>query len=280
MPIARLIILLLLLLGVTLLALQNWSPALPLVFWGMETQPLPLGVWIAIAIVAGALTSLFISGLLQLADALSPTAPSRNSTTEQATAARTAVQSTPQTRIQTPDYEAASAAQFTTTSPPETDDFSAAAQAAAAYPPEDRSSRWQPDSNNAPFTQNQSVEPAPDESDWSDWDEAFESTKEDADWSDWDEDPEPTDRPPTPQAVDRTANTYERQQTPRASSRSGSTYSYSYQDSSKSGASNRESVYDAEYRVIIPPYRPLDSDEAFEEEEFEEKEFETNDDGF
>ncbi|MGA9380290.1 MAG: hypothetical protein WBV73_16115, partial [Phormidium sp.] len=45
------------------------------------------------------------------------------------------------------------------------------------------------------------------------------------------------------------------------SSRSGSVYSYSYKNPSNSAIGKTESVYDAEYRVITPPYRPLDSEE-------------------
>jgi len=49
---------------------------------------------------------------------------------------------------------------------------------------------------------------------------------------------------------------YERQQQPKTTSESGSVYSYSYRQPKNSGVGKTESVYDADYRVIIPPYQP------------------------
>ena len=62
-----LIILLLVVLGgLTLLLLQNWSPTLALVFLGVTTQPLPLALWILMSVGAGAFTSLVVTGLFSL----------------------------------------------------------------------------------------------------------------------------------------------------------------------------------------------------------------------
>lgn len=61
---------------------------------------------------------------------------------------------------------------------------------------------------------------------------------------------------------------YEAKQEPTTSYHSGSVYSYGYKNPSDSAVGKTESVYDAEYRVITPPYRPLDT----EEEEQEKKE--------
>jgi cytoskeletal protein RodZ len=49
---------------------------------------------------------------------------------------------------------------------------------------------------------------------------------------------------------------YERQQEPTTGSKSGSVYSYSYQEPKNSGVGKTESVYDADYRVIVPPHQP------------------------
>ncbi len=49
-----------------LLLAQNLSPAIPLVFLGSRTQPLSLAVWILLSTAAGALTSLLISSLVKL----------------------------------------------------------------------------------------------------------------------------------------------------------------------------------------------------------------------
>jgi len=82
---------------------------------------------------------------------------------------------------------------------------------------------------------------------------------------------EPSDRPRY-DSYDRTD--YEVPQEPQRSYQSGSSYSYSYRDANTSGAGRAESVYDAEYRVIIPPQPPAsateDDDYGFEPgDEFE-----------
>jgi hypothetical protein len=60
----RLVIVLLVLGAVVLLAVQNTSPALPLVFLGGQTLALPLSVWLVMAMALGALTTLLFSVLL------------------------------------------------------------------------------------------------------------------------------------------------------------------------------------------------------------------------
>lgn len=68
MLVIRLILLLVVLGGLTLLLAQNWSPVLPLVFLGVKTQALPLAIWISIGVATGAFTSLVISGLFKLSN--------------------------------------------------------------------------------------------------------------------------------------------------------------------------------------------------------------------
>ena len=62
-------------------------------------------------------------------------------------------------------------------------------------------------------------------------------------------------------ASDVSDRNYEAKQEPTSSYRSGSVYSYGYKNPSDSAVGKTESVYDAEYRVITPPYRPLDTEE-------------------
>ena len=76
----------------------------------------------------------------------------------------------------------------------------------------------------------------------------------------------------------RDSDTYERQQEPKSGSKSGSVYSYSYQEPKNSGVGKTESVYDADYRVIVPPYQPpttksTDDDDwgLFDEDDSEDK---------
>ncbi|MGB3654251.1 MAG: LapA family protein [Rivularia sp. (in: cyanobacteria)] len=66
MTVIRLILLVAVLGGLTLLLAQNWLPAIPLVFLGLRSQPVALAIWMLFATAAGVFTSLLISGLLQL----------------------------------------------------------------------------------------------------------------------------------------------------------------------------------------------------------------------
>lgn len=68
MPMIRIVLLLVVLGGLTLLLTQNWFPVLPLVFLGIKTQALPLALWILLSVSAGAFTSLFITGLFKLSN--------------------------------------------------------------------------------------------------------------------------------------------------------------------------------------------------------------------
>ncbi|GET40824.1 LapA family protein [Microseira wollei] len=67
----RLGLLLLVLGGLTLFALQNWSPVLPMVFLGIKTASLPLAMWILFAIAAGLVTSWLMAAVFQLSNYLS-----------------------------------------------------------------------------------------------------------------------------------------------------------------------------------------------------------------
>ncbi|HBE20950.1 MAG TPA: hypothetical protein DEG17_03045 [Cyanobacteria bacterium UBA11149] len=73
---------------------------------------------------------------------------------------------------------------------------------------------------------------------------------------------------------------YEQHQQPSKSSKTGSVYSYSYRETSKSGVDRADEVYDANYRVIIPPYQKSapPSQEDKEENEDEDWGFEDDDD--
>ncbi|MFN7523967.1 MAG: LapA family protein, partial [Aphanizomenon sp.] len=67
MAVIRLIILVAAILGLIIILAQNLSPLLSLVFLGMRSQSLPLGLWILLSIIAGIFTSLIITRLLKLA---------------------------------------------------------------------------------------------------------------------------------------------------------------------------------------------------------------------
>jgi hypothetical protein len=74
----------------------------------------------------------------------------------------------------------------------------------------------------------------------------------------------------TPQG-DRT--NYEAKQEPKSSSQTGSVYSYSYRDENDSGVGKADAVYDANYRVITPPYqKPVEPEDDEEDWGFEDDE--------
>ena len=133
-----------------------------------------------------------------------------------------------------------------------------------AAPPQSRSFRRESYANQAatgqtPYTPPPPPPETPKNSATSDWEE-----KSDEDW-DFDEE-RPTG---TPQS-DR--SNYEVKQEPKTGSQSGSVYSYGYREQSNSGVGKADAVYDANYRVITPPYqKPVepeeDDDWGFEDDE-------------
>jgi hypothetical protein len=213
----RLILLVVVLGGLTLLLVQNFSPALPLVFLGMRTQPLPLALWILFSITAGGLTSFFIATLFKFTNYFTPQVSSSKSTT--------------------------TAPRVKTTSREET------------IPP--------PSSPRRPVNKAD-----------------YATSKEFDDWEtdanqgdDWDvEEPQQTPSPKT--YPDEQA----RKQGSKNGSQSDSVYSYSSQEPKNTGVGKTESIYDADYRVIIPPYQPPTTNQSdhqsdddwdfFEDEDF------------
>jgi hypothetical protein len=204
MEVIRLILLVAVLGGLTLLLAQNWSPVLPLVFLGIRTQPLPLAMWILFSTTAGAVTSVFISSLFNLSTYF-------------------ARQQRP-TRLKSP-----------------------------ATSPRNKQTRreevFSPPPSVSPTTASTTESRSSDAAD--DWDT---NNSTDDDW-DFEEKSNVAPNPSSENIQDRDQS-YERQQKPKSASQSGSVYSYSYRQPKNSGVGKTESVYDADYRVIIPPYQP------------------------
>jgi hypothetical protein len=86
------------------------------------------------------------------------------------------------------------------------------------------------------------------------------------DWN-WEEDTDKT-RDFNSQKDVRDSRTYEASTEPKSGFRSGSVYSYSYRDPSNSGVGKTESVYDADYRVITPPYQQKNTDGEDKDEDW------------
>ena len=98
---------------------------------------------------------------------------------------------------------------------------------------------------------------------------------------DWNFDEKSEEAPtPNPQAQQpRDSKTSERQSEAKSTSQSGSVYSYSYREPKNTAAGKTESIYDADYRVIIPPYQPPTTNQADDDWEFfdDDDDFEDDD---
>ncbi|MEA5618397.1 LapA family protein [Cronbergia sp. UHCC 0137] len=203
MALTRLILLVAVLGGITLLLVQNLSPVLPLVFLGMRTQALPYALWILLSIAAGAFTSILINTLFKFVN-----------------------YSTGQTQVKS--------SKFTDSSP------------RVETTPRERG-KSPPVSKTEYNTSNE----------FDDWET---SPGENDDWN-----------VPSNPSVDKN------QSTPKGDSQSDSVYSYGYQEPKNTAVGKTESIYDADYRVIVPPHQPKTSNQDNDDDDwdfFEDDEFE------
>lgn len=211
MPITRLILLIVVMGGLTLMLVQNLSPTLSLVFLGMRTIPLPLSLWILLSITAGAATTVLISSLLKFINYPPVSAPKPSPTNSESSTA------SPRDKSTTVRNSASNTKEYTEKN--EFDD-------------------WETDDNED-----------------NDWEESEQSS------------------------------TFEPQSTSKNASQSSSVYSYSYKEPKNTAAGKSESIYDADYRVIVPPYQPSDREQTEEEDEddwnfLEDDDFEGKDERF
>ncbi|MEX0270051.1 hypothetical protein AB3R30_12975 [Leptolyngbyaceae cyanobacterium UHCC 1019] len=246
------LILLLVIAGVmTLFTLQNLTPVLPLVFLGSPTLALPLSWWILGAIAAGALTTLAITFLVGLSNFL----------TGQGVRAK----------VRSSTRRNSGSESFVKT-PAEKNRTAATAAAREAKPAEaEGDAVWQDwrgyESSSASESKRTNPQSAQD-TDLDDWEQGMSD--------DWEEPPRDRATPSSatpPPARDR----FEQPQQPKQGSRSGSAYSYSYREpepadsgksssnkssSGKSDSGKPEQVVDADFRVLVPPYRSLEDEPA------------------
>jgi uncharacterized integral membrane protein len=243
MPLIRLVLLLFVGLVLLLFYLQNQSTALPLVFLNIQFLNLPLALWVLTAFAAGILTTLVVAGLASLG-----TAPAS------------------QTRRRRPRRPAESVRQSTSQSfyepPPPREPEPATTASTWQTPPSrepDSRTTWQSDeqfvSDRPTYTD--SVADRDERDDWEDASDWFDDDRDNSRSRDWDWEDEPVDRPRRSEDISKERAEYEAEQA-KSSSKSDSTYSYGYRDPRGSGVGKTESVVDADYRVIVPPYRSLD----------------------
>lgn len=254
MPAARLVILLFLLGTGLLIALQNGSPSLSLVFLGMETVALPLGTWIVIAIAAGALTVLWMGSLLHLVRL--STLGQRNSL--QPPANSVSDYKVPDRKDSVGDSSLYDSHQ--TTSPPQptsptferanTDDANATNYSSEAQEEATEEIEEEFDWEEPPPSQ-QAGNDEFDEANEFDWEEEQTNDRPVEDWRE--------SYPVNGEETARRDRTFDDSTSDTDSSQSSdSVYSYGYREPRTSGVGRSEAVYDAEYRVIIPPYNSMD----------------------
>ncbi|MDZ8050120.1 MAG: LapA family protein [Aulosira sp. ZfuVER01] len=99
--------------------------------------------------------------------------------------------------------------------------------------------------------------------DFDDWN----TNDRDDDWN-FDEKPREASKPRQQTQDFSDSQTYERQQEPKSSSQSGSVYSYNYREPKNTAVGKTESIYDADYRVIIPPYQPPTTNQADDDDDW------------
>lgn len=272
MPVIRLALLLAVLGGLTLFALQNWSPVVPLVVLGVQTQAFPLAVWMVGAIAAGAFTTLVIAALFGISNTFSTTRtrrPAARRETSRTSASADESWDKGWNEPQNSSYSSTAATAATASSANTTTSYT---QSASSKPKSSFDFRNDWENVGAPVEEWE---------DWQDYEEPVDTPRPQAssatspsyssynsqtyiqepeqepeqereEWEDW-EDESPPQTSTQSQRTD-----YEVRQDPKTSYQSGSVYSYSYREPSDSGVGKTESVYDADYRVIIPPARSLD----------------------
>jgi len=243
----RAVFLLVIVVGLTIFALQNVEPALSLVFLGIRSPALPLSIWILLSMGTGVVTSLLISALLSFSNYLSQRERSGHIRSRDAVSpdSRTAY-APPRPRKQEIDSD------FDTENSQTS--YRTEYGTPAGYTPQ----TFQQETPNPPaarnYAQQTTVQAADDEDDWvSDGSKSASGGSDD----DWGDDRDLPDRPQVNDVPAANPRAYETKQEPKSKSWAGSVYSYGYRDPSQSGVGQTESVYDAEYRVLVPPQEPI-----------------------
>lgn len=235
----NLILFLAILAVLAIFALQNLSP-IALTVLGIKTLALPLAVWVIGAILAGAFTMLLVSGLFSLsrvADAPRRPRPRSDSTFRPFGGIGGMGGSSQSRNTSRTGFRAASSSRSG-------DDWESGGK--------DEWDDWEEAPASARGSTQASAQQTPirdrEDTAWADWDN-YEASRARRRRTYADEEVEDT-----PRRTD-----FEVPQDPVTRQQAGSVYSYSYrkpEDAQDSDAGKSEAVYDADYRVITPPYRP------------------------
>lgn len=220
--------------GAVIFALQNLSP-IALVVLGLKTQALPLSVWVLGAVAAGALTTLVLNGFSSISKSFAVRRSSQRPTDSSAKSPKS-----PWSGMGMKSGENSSSR-------------TARAQNTAGFRAAQSESRRNAEDWDTPRS-----------NDWDDWGESASPRRSptpsstpirdtnDDDWAKWDDEPSgrETRRAPQPDPTRRI------DLGPHPGSRSTSAKEDSYRGGSQDPTRKANEVYDAEYRVIIPPYNP------------------------
>lgn len=267
----RLILLLAIAGTITLFTLQNLTPVLPLVFLGSPTPALPLSWWVLGAIAAGALTTLAITSLVGLSNFLTKQAVRQVRSSSRRDSVSEPFSKTPAEKNRT---------------------AAAAAASQAKSPDAEGDAAWQDwrgyDSSPAAATGGNRTTQSAQDTDLDDWDQGMND--------DWEESSSDRATPNSSPSSSTVRDRFEQPPQPTQGSY-GSSYSNSYRepepsgsgksdisksgkgksDSSKSGKGKSDSgksdsgksdsgkterVVDADFRVLVPPYRALEDEPA------------------
>ena len=254
MSVTRVILILVVIGSITLFVVQNAVTSLSLVFLGMRSLTLPLSLWILLGLAMGLLTSFLISALVVFSNYLAekewenlderqplnnfPDGVSSNSVPPRKPNLDPSVSGSPIPE-KPGNYQPRN--EYGTPSNYNVNTFQ-----------QDNPSA---DNVNVGSVGNQSSKtgvnvgvPNPNiDDDWVDDDRV--KSKND-DWEDEE------DLPLGSQEVKQNPKSYEFPQQAKTQSWSGSVYSFGYREPQDTGVGKTESVYDANFRVITPPYTP------------------------
>lgn len=258
MSVTRVILILVVIGSLTLFVVQNAVTSLSLVFLGMRSLTLPLSLWILLGLAMGLLTSFLISGLVVFSNYLAekewenlgerqplnnfPDGVSSNSVPPRKPNLDPSVSGSPMSENHG-NYQPRN--EYGTPSSYNVNTFQ-----------QDVSSAPSADNVNVGSVSNQSSKtgvnvgvPNPNiDDDWVDDDNRVKSQNDD--WEDEEE------LPLGSQEVRQNPKNYEFPQQAKTQSWSGSVYSFGYREPQDTGVGKTESVYDANFRVITPPYTP------------------------
>ncbi|MDF0553609.1 hypothetical protein [Kamptonema sp. UHCC 0994] len=278
MSIARVVVFLAIIGSLTLFVLQNASFSLSLVFLGMRSQTLPLSIWILISLAAGVTTSFLISGLLAFSNYLAekewrtrnggPRSPDSSSGGTN--------QVTPPPSPRKPDLDPSVASwqnretevnysqKIENETPSKYNVKTFLQEISQVFSPNVNAGVGSFTNEKSNISGENVGVTSPNEDIDDDWVEVGVgessrkhgvSSQSDDDWGDEEEQETPSNNEDTEQKQ----TNYESQQEPKTQSWSGSVYSYGYREPKNTGVGQTESVYDANFRVITPPYTPTPS---------------------